>query len=133
MVLLMGSPKGSHRSVSGYESVNNYMCHMWVLHGLKLPCGTHMGNILRQSPHVTHLALCAGGIFSLGPSQQIFSHAGKGLLGLHQYYTEGKCLAQENNAVPQVRLQPAAHRSPVKHSTTKQLCSSFNPHGLIIN
>ena len=26
-----------------------------------------------------------GGIFSLGPSQQIFSHAGNGLLGLHQY------------------------------------------------
>ena len=83
VVLLLGSPKGSRSRVSGYESVNNYMCHMWVLHGLKLPCGTHMGNILRQSPHVTNLALCAGGIFSLGPSQQIFSHAGKGLLELH--------------------------------------------------
>ena len=83
MVLLLGSPKGSSSSGSGYESGNNYMCHMWVLHGLKFPCCIHMGNMLRYSPHVTLLALCAGGIFSLGPSQQIFSHAGKGLLGLH--------------------------------------------------
>ena len=82
MVLLLGSPKGSSSSGSGYESVNNYICHMWVLHGLKFPCGTHMGNLLRLSPH---LALCAAGVFSLGPGQQIFSRAGKGLLGLHQY------------------------------------------------
>ena len=43
------------------------------------------GQYAQIEPHVTHLALCAGGIFSLGPSQQIFSHAGKGLFGLHQY------------------------------------------------
>ena len=31
----MGSHKGSSGSDSGYVSVNNYMCPMWVLHGLK--------------------------------------------------------------------------------------------------
>ena len=63
MVLVLGSPKGSSGSGSAYVSVNNYMCPMWVLHGLKFPCGTHMVNTLRYSPHVNHLALCAGGIF----------------------------------------------------------------------
>ena len=39
--------KGSIGSGSAYVSVNNYMCPMWVLHGLKFPCGTHMVNTLR--------------------------------------------------------------------------------------
>ena len=65
MVLYLESPKRSSGSGSGYVSVNNYMCPMWVLHGLKFPCGTHMGNTLRLSPHVTHLALCAGGSYLL--------------------------------------------------------------------
>ena len=58
---------------------------------------------------------------SLGLSQQIFSHAGMGLLGLNQHLTDDKCLAQENNTVPQVRPKPATPQSRVKHSTTKQL------------
>ena len=38
------------------------------------------------------------------------------------------CLAQGHNAVKPVRLQPAAHRSRVKHSTTeplRSLCSCY--------
>ena len=35
--------------------------------------------------------------------------------------SDEKCLAQENNTVPQVRLKPATPQSRVKHSTTKQL------------
>ena len=61
MVLSLGLPKG--KIGSAYVSVNNYMCPMWVLHGLKFPCGTHMVNTLRLSPHVNHLALCAGVFF----------------------------------------------------------------------
>ena len=34
-------------------------------------------------------------------------------------------LAQGHNAVTPVRLEPAASRSPVKHSTTEQLRSLF--------
>ena len=34
-----------------------------------------------------------------------------------------KCLAQGNNAVTPVRLEPVAPRSRVKHSTTETLCS----------
>ena len=33
------------------------------------------------------------------------------------------CLAQGHNTVTPVRLEPAAHRSRVKHSTTEPLCS----------
>ena len=33
------------------------------------------------------------------------------------------CLAQGHNAVTPVRLEPAASRSPVKHSSTEQLRS----------
>ena len=58
---------------------------------------------------------------SLGLSQQIFSHAEMGLLGLNQHLTDYKCLAQENNTVPQVRLKLVTPQSRVKHSTTKQL------------
>ena len=34
------------------------------------------------------------------------------------------CLAQGQNTVTRVRLEPAAPRSQVKHSTTEPLCSS---------
>ena len=33
------------------------------------------------------------------------------------------CLAQGHNTVTQLRLEPAAHRPRVKHSTTEPLCS----------
>ena len=61
---------------------------------------------------MTHLALCA--VFfssSLGPSQWIFSHAIIGLIGLNQHLKDDKCLSQENNTVPQVRLKPATPQS----------------------
>ena len=52
-----------------------------------------------------------------------------GLPGLNQYYKQRiKCLAQGQNAVPQVRLEPATPQSRVKHSTyiTEPLRSSYN-------
>ena len=36
------------------------------------------------------------------------------------------CLAQEHNTVPPVRIEPAAPRSRVEHSTTEPLCSFDN-------
>ena len=36
------------------------------------------------------------------------------------------CLAQGHNTVTPVRLEPAAPRSRVKHSTTERLCSLVN-------
>ena len=36
------------------------------------------------------------------------------------------CLAQGHNTVTQVRLEPAAPRSRVKHSSTEALCSAQN-------
>ena len=54
------------------------------------------------------------------------------------------CLAQGHNSVMPVRLEPAATRSRVKHSTTEPLCSQMcsfthretnvvNPDGFLFN
>ena len=86
---------------------------MWHLHG----------QYAQIEPTCDPFSLVCWGYFSssLGPSQPIFSHARMCLLGLNKHYTDDKCLAQENNTVPQVRLKPATPQSLVKHSTTKQL------------
>ena len=54
--------------------------------------------------------------------QQSFSYKGKGLPGLDQYLEARiNVLAQGNKTVTPVRLEPAAPRSRVKHSTTVAL------------
>ena len=71
---------------------------------------------------MNHLALCAGVFFFVfGPQSTNYQSCRVGLLGLNQHLTDDKCLAQENNKVPQVRLKPATPQSRVKHSATKQL------------
>ena len=67
-------------------------------------------------------------IWLFTPNHQSFSHVGTGLPGLNQYlaWINLSCsmsLAQGNNAVWPVRLEPAACRSLVKHSTTEPLRS----------
>ena len=44
-------------------------------------------------------------------------------LGLTSTKQRIKCLAQGHNAVPPVRLEPAAPQSRIKHSTTEPPCS----------
>ena len=92
------------------------------------------GQYAQIEPTCDPFSLVCWGYFSssIGPSQQIFSDAGMGLLGLNQHLTDDKCLAWENKTVPQVRLKPATPQSQVKHSTTEQLRPPFNPHGLHI-
>ena len=51
--------------------------------------------------------------------QQSFSYKGTGLPWLNQYLARINVLAQGHNAVMPVRLEPAALRSRVKHSTTE--------------
>ena len=58
--------------------------------------------------------------------QQYFSYKGTGIPGLNQYWAGLMCLAQEHNALTLVRLEPAAPRSRVKHSTTEPQRSQFN-------
>ena len=61
-------------------------------------------------------------LFALRPSQQFFSRVGMSLPGLNQYLKQRiKCVPQEHNAVPTVRLEPATLQSRVKHSTTEPL------------
>ena len=48
-----------------------------------------------------------------------------GLHGLTSTKLGLMCLAQVHNVITPVRLEPAAPRSPVKHSTTEPLRSSF--------
>ena len=48
------------------------------------------------------------------------------LPGLNQYYARINVLAQGHNAVTPVRLEPAAPRSGVKHSTTEPLRSHYS-------
>ena len=55
--------------------------------------------------------------------QQSLSYKGTGLPVLNQYYARINVLAQEHNSMTQVRLEPAAPRSRVKHSTTEPLRS----------
>ena len=55
--------------------------------------------------------------------QQSFSYKGTGLPGLNQYQARINVLAQGHNTVTPVRLDPAAPRSRVKHSTTEPLSS----------
>ena len=55
--------------------------------------------------------------------KQSFSYKGTGLPGMNQYYARINVLAQGHNAVTPVRLEPAAPRSQVKHSTSEPLCS----------
>ena len=55
--------------------------------------------------------------------QQSFSYKGTDLPGLNQYEARINVLAQGHNAVTPVRLEPAALRSRVKHSTTEPLRS----------
>ena len=55
--------------------------------------------------------------------QQSFSYTGTGLPGSNQYLARINVLAQGHNAVTPVRLEPAAPRSRVKHSTTEPLRS----------
>ena len=44
---------------------------------------------------------------------------------MNQYYARINVLAQGHNAVTPVRLEPAAPRSRVKHSTTEPLRSLY--------
>ena len=54
------------------------------------------------------------------PHQQSFSYVGTGLPGLNLNSKLGlTCLAEGHNAVTPMRLEPAAPRSRVKHSTTE--------------
>ena len=63
--------------------------------------------------------------------QQSYSYKGTGLPGLNQYLARINVLAQGHNAVPPVRLEPAALRSRVKHSTTEPLRSRKNARSVI--
>ena len=51
------------------------------------------------------------------------SYKGTGLPVMNQYYARINILAKGYNAVTPVRLEPAALRSGVKHSTTEPLRS----------
>ena len=53
----------------------------------------------------------------------IFSYKGTGLTGLNQYLAMSKVFAQGHYTVTPVRLETAAPRSRVKHSTTEPLRS----------
>ena len=55
--------------------------------------------------------------------QQVFRYVGTGLPGLTGTKLGLMLLAQGHNAMTPVRLEPAAPRSRVKHSTTEQLRS----------
>ena len=55
--------------------------------------------------------------------QQSFSYKGIGLPGLNQYKGKINVLAQGQNVVTPVRLDPGAPKSQVKHSTTEPLRS----------
>ena len=72
----------------------------------------------RSSPYV--------GFDSLRPIKVFFCYVGTGLPGLNESTKLGSmCLAQGHIAVTPVRLEPAASRSRVKHSTTEPLPSPY--------
>ena len=60
----MGSSKGSSGSDSGYVSVNNYMCHMWVLHWLN-PMWHPRGQYSQIEPPCDPFRLVCWGYFFL--------------------------------------------------------------------
>ena len=72
------------------------------------------------------IVFCVSIPFLFTPNQQSFSYKGKGLPGLNQYLARINVLAQGHNAVTPTRLEPAAPRSPVKHSTTEPPFYLFN-------
>ena len=76
---------------------------------------------LRKPVRRTGISICL--IWFFTSHQQSFSYKGTGLPGLNQYLARINVLAQGHKAVTLVRLEPAALRSRVKHSTTEPLRS----------
>ena len=68
-----------------------------------------------------HLIICL--IWFFTSHQQSFSYKGMVIPGLNQYQARINVFAQGHNAVKPVRLEPAALRSQVEHSTTEPLRS----------
>ena len=79
-------------------------------------CATSKGS---DQPAPTHSLIKAVFLFD---SLRLINNL-SGLPGLDQYYAWINVHAQGHNAVTPVRLEPAAPRSRVKHSTTEPLRS----------
>ena len=69
--------------------------------------------------------LCYFCLFDLILYATSISYKGTGLHGLNRYQARINVLAQGHTAVMPVRLEPAAPRSRVKHSTTEPLRSQY--------